>query len=379
MWTVVIAAGAFGPWSAATAAPEPIELPAALPPIPGRPAPAPRAAWQLLFDGLPVHVAVSGPDAGGAPEIPVAEVAWWLDLPAMGGPAAAALGLRTDIDAAAHTIDLRQPPERPAGAAGLLLPRSPASPAPLLREIGAARAAYVDLEADGALELVTYTPSDGRSAQWISVLRRGERGWERVSRVALPASYVEPAEIDFVAVLPGGWQVHARSGERHALYYWDPWLHGLERIRWKAFQPSQDPVSPPPPPPAKGDLIRIDRAHNALHLFRDGKLLKAYRVATGRGNLTPVGRFEVVLKAHNPAWKTPEGKIIPGNTPANPLGSRWLGLSAGAEPGLIYGIHGTNEPFSIGAPASSGCVRMLNPQVEELFELVAPGTPVEID
>lgn len=368
------------------------ELAAALPPVPARPAPSPargpaeasgRGAWRLLFDGVPAQADVSPPAAGEPPAVPLGPVAAWLNrppgaiaeatlaLPSVGGPAAAerrvpadrlarALGLDLAIDPARRTVDLRGGP----------------SPAAAQREIGAAWSTYADLDGDGGLELLAYTPSDGRSAQWVSLLLRAGDGWRPVSRSALPASYVEPAVIELLPA-PPGWRVHVRSGERHALYYWDAWLRRLERIRWEAFGPGVD-EQPPPPPPERGDLIRIDRARNRLYLYRDGRLARAFPVATGRGGLTPVGRFTVLVKVINPDWKDPHGRIVPGNTPRNPLGSRWLGLSAGPEPGSTYGIHGTNEPFSVGAPASSGCVRLINPDAEELFDLVPAGTPVEI-
>jgi len=57
------------------------------------------------------------------------------------------------------------------------------------------------------------------------------------------------------------------------------------------------------------------------------------------------------------------------------LGSRWLGLSI---PGGRYGIHGTNNPASIGGYVSNGCIRMHNRDIEEIFPRVEIGTPVEI-
>ena len=66
------------------------------------------------------------------------------------------------------------------------------------------------------------------------------------------------------------------------------------------------------------------------------------------------------------------GPIPPGN--GNPLGTRWIGTSAPA-----IGIHGTYADYSIGSAASHGCLRMLIPEVEELYEDVAVGMPVEIN
>ena len=73
----------------------------------------------------------------------------------------------------------------------------------------------------------------------------------------------------------------------------------------------------------------------------------------------------------NPAWYGPGKVIAPGRS--NPLGTRWLGLNRKS-----YGIHGTNEPRSIGRNASHGCVRMRNRDVEDLFARVAVGDVVEL-
>jgi lipoprotein-anchoring transpeptidase ErfK/SrfK len=73
----------------------------------------------------------------------------------------------------------------------------------------------------------------------------------------------------------------------------------------------------------------------------------------------------------NSAWAAGEKPIPPG--PGNPLGTRWMGLSAPA-----VGIHGTPDAASIGYSASHGCIRMRVPDAEWLFEHVRVGTPVAI-
>ncbi len=124
--------------------------------------------------------------------------------------------------------------------------------------------------------------------------------------------------------------------------------------------------------------IVIDKSENRLRLYENGKLVKTYPVGTGRSEeLTPEGRFSIVNKIVNPSWTDPDtGKTTPGGVPGNPLGSRWLGLSIGG--GSKYGIHGTNNPASVGGHVSSGCVRMYNQDVEELFRTVPIGTQVVI-
>ena len=116
----------------------------------------------------------------------------------------------------------------------------------------------------------------------------------------------------------------------------------------------------------------VDKSMNILTLKSQDKIVKTYRVATGVNNCTPVGTFKVINKIINPPWYT-AGGVISSESPKNILGSRWLGLSVQG-----YGIHGTTEPQSIGNQITSGCVRMKNSDVEELYSLVPLGAEVVI-
>jgi lipoprotein-anchoring transpeptidase ErfK/SrfK len=119
-------------------------------------------------------------------------------------------------------------------------------------------------------------------------------------------------------------------------------------------------------------VIFISLQHHKLALLVDGKIRKIYRVAVGKTSTpSPVGQFTIVNRVSNPTYYHP-GKVVAAGT-NNPVGSRWMGLSAKG-----YGIHGTNQPDSIGKAASTGCIRMGKRDVEELFALVAVGDPVEI-
>ena len=124
--------------------------------------------------------------------------------------------------------------------------------------------------------------------------------------------------------------------------------------------------------PAGTFAIQVDRSANMLILLRDGKPLKHYRVATGKNGATPPGEFGIENKVENPTWYH-AGTVIPHNKPENLLGSRWLGFNT---PG--FGIHGTTIPESIGKAASSGCIRMLNRDVDELYDLIPLKTKVMI-
>ncbi|WP_081411005.1 L,D-transpeptidase [Desulfotruncus alcoholivorax] len=127
------------------------------------------------------------------------------------------------------------------------------------------------------------------------------------------------------------------------------------------------------PAAAKTEII-INKATNKLYFNSNDTIFKVFPVATGRTPaLTPEGQFSIVVKLVNPAYYRLN---IPGGSPRNPLGYRWLGLSVGG--GGVYGIHGTNNPASIGTYASGGCIRMHNQDVTWLFDHTPLGTPVKI-
>ena len=109
-----------------------------------------------------------------------------------------------------------------------------------------------------------------------------------------------------------------------------------------------------------------------LALVEDGETKKVYPVAVGAdGSPSPAGSFRVVNRLTRPTYYHPGTVIGPGAQ--NPLGTRWVGLDRRG-----YGIHGTNQPKSIGKAASHGCIRMARRDLEELFELVRVGDAVEI-
>lgn len=131
------------------------------------------------------------------------------------------------------------------------------------------------------------------------------------------------------------------------------------------------------PPDAEAEStyhIEVDKKANQLFLYKNGVVQKVYPVATGHSpELTPEGTFTLVTKFIKPGWKS-----IPGGVPENPLGERWLGIRVNGDQGRTYGIHGTNDPTSIGKHISNGCIRMQNQDVIELYRIVPEGTPVQI-
>jgi lipoprotein-anchoring transpeptidase ErfK/SrfK len=135
-----------------------------------------------------------------------------------------------------------------------------------------------------------------------------------------------------------------------------------------------------------GPIIVIRRDSKWLYLYKQVTLAKPvtfvrrFEVATGQAIYpTPIGSFKIVIMERDPWWYPPPGApwakgaqpIPPG--PGNPLGTRWMGLSA---PNV--GIHGTPDPASLGYSASHGCIRMFIPSAEWLFAHVQVGTPVII-
>jgi lipoprotein-anchoring transpeptidase ErfK/SrfK len=105
--------------------------------------------------------------------------------------------------------------------------------------------------------------------------------------------------------------------------------------------------------------IDVSVSQHQLKLFDGNRLIKAYPIAVGKIlSPTPSGTYTIINKQHNPG---------------GPFGVLWMGLSK-----PHYGIHGTNNPASIGKNVSHGCIRMFNHDVLELSSRVPVGTGVFI-
>lgn len=119
-------------------------------------------------------------------------------------------------------------------------------------------------------------------------------------------------------------------------------------------------------------VIVVSLEDRKLALVEDGQVKKVYSVAVGKPSTpSPVGTFTIERRVANPTYHHDGKTILPG--PGNPVGTRWMGLSKRG-----YGIHGTNEPKSIGKAASHGCIRMAKADLEEFYEMVAAGDTVEL-
>jgi len=177
-----------------------------------------------------------------------------------------------------------------------------------------------------------------------------------------------------------------------------PWIHGqkqgwslrrlvaLSSIFGALVANSRDPVKlrvhllqPKVTRTSFGPVIVIRRGSNRLHLYVGMRPWRTFGVATGQSAYpTPLGRWSIVVKWRNPWWYPPKSpwaagaKPIPPG-PGNPLGTRWMGLSASG-----VGIHGTPDDASIGYSASHGCIRMHISDAEWLFNHVRIGTTVFI-
>ncbi|KYZ77380.1 hypothetical protein AXX12_04475 [Anaerosporomusa subterranea] len=118
----------------------------------------------------------------------------------------------------------------------------------------------------------------------------------------------------------------------------------------------------------------INLPSRTLELYAGNRLIKRYPVAIGKPSTpTPLGNYYITIKEVNPAWYPPDspGTVV-SSGPHNPLGYRWMGFLP------TYGVHGTNNPDSIGLVVSNGCIRMYEPDVEELYEVVRVNTPLRI-
>ena len=135
----------------------------------------------------------------------------------------------------------------------------------------------------------------------------------------------------------------------------------------------------------KAGTIVIDTTQNFLYLVKPGGEARRYGVGTGKPGFEWAGTHKITQKREWPDWRPPaemivreraKGRVLPVHMeggPANPLGARALYLGS-----TLYRIHGTNQPWTIGGAVSSGCIRMRNEDVVDLYERVGVGTKVVV-
>ena len=134
-----------------------------------------------------------------------------------------------------------------------------------------------------------------------------------------------------------------------------------------------------------GSILVKTSERKLYYVLPNGKALR-YPVGVGRDGFTWVGRNQIARKAEWPTWRPPQvmidreakrGHFLPEQMeggPENPLGARALYIGS-----TEFRIHGTTQPWSIGRAVSSGCIRMLNDHVVELYDRVAIGATVVVE
>lgn len=142
------------------------------------------------------------------------------------------------------------------------------------------------------------------------------------------------------------------------------------------------------PTTEKPGTIVVNTAERHLYLVEKNGVAVRYGIGVGREGFEWSGRAKIGRKAKWPTWTPPPTMIarepelrkyaggMPGGV-ANPLGARALYLYKGGRD-TMYRLHGTNNPASIGKAMSSGCVRLLNHDVADLFERAKIGTTVVV-
>ena len=132
--------------------------------------------------------------------------------------------------------------------------------------------------------------------------------------------------------------------------------------------------------------IVVDTSECYLYAVEEGGWATRYGVGVGEEGLTLKGRATIGRKAEWPSW-TPTANMmrrkprllqyaggVPGG-PNNPLGARALYLYRGGRD-TMFRLHGTNEPWTIGTAVSSGCIRLTNDDIVDLYQRVPVGTTV---
>jgi len=157
----------------------------------------------------------------------------------------------------------------------------------------------------------------------------------------------------------------------------------------KQIQPQMDPVYLPQQVaysgPEKPGTIVIDTTAKFLYLVEGNGQARRYGVGVGKEGMVWTGSEKITRKAEWPDWRPPaemiarerqQGRVLPAfmeGGPANPLGARAMYLGS-----TLYRIHGTNAPWTIGTNVSSGCIRLRNEDVVDLYERVQVGTTVKV-
>ncbi len=158
-----------------------------------------------------------------------------------------------------------------------------------------------------------------------------------------------------------------------------------DQARAQTMNPVYLPQTVPYQSSHKPGTIIIDTPSRFLYLVLENGQARRYGVGVGKPGFEWAGTHRVTQKREWPDWRPPaqmiarekkKGRILPTympGGPSNPLGARALYLGS-----TLYRIHGTNQPWTIGSAVSSGCIRMRNEDVVDLYERVGNGTKVVV-
>ena len=116
-------------------------------------------------------------------------------------------------------------------------------------------------------------------------------------------------------------------------------------------------------------LVNLRAQH--LTLMLGGRFAGRFPISVGAEQATPEGEFTVKTKTPNPTYYGPD-RVIDANDPSNPLGKYWIGLDD------HLGIHGTNDPQSIGRAESRGCIRLHPRDIEDVYDMMTVESRVRI-
>lgn len=227
------------------------------------------------------------------------------------------------------------------------------------------------------------------TAPWLIQLGAGApAGAVRSPRRQVLLRQAPPARMSFEA--PPGVRVGQVPAARQPLF-----KPRRAQVQPVGLAPAERPVRPIDPQflpqtvayqsAEKPGTIVIDTNNRFLYLVEGDGQARRYGVGVGKPGFEWAGTHRVTRKAEWPTWTPPsemrareaaKGHYLPASMeggPANPLGARAMYLGS-----TLYRIHGTNAPWTIGYAVSSGCIRMRNEDVTDLYERVKVGTTVKV-
>lgn len=188
-----------------------------------------------------------------------------------------------------------------------------------------------------------------------------------------------------VATMAASFHTGIARAEEETVRFWDPASSSFQTIvRRPSTRTMESPIKKElidyTGPYGSGTIIVNTTERRLYYVVGDGKAMK-YGIGVGRPGFTWQGTHHITRKAEWPGWTPPSAMrkrqpklpyFMPGG-PDNPLGARAMYIGS-----TIYRIHGTAEPWTIGQAVSSGCIRMTNDDVADLYERVGVGTKVVV-